>query len=223
MFKIIGGVGGLLLVLLIFNTPVTRLGSGFLIGDGQYVLTYYQLVKETESLNVKFPNEDDIAANVVFVNPDHNLALLKLKEMPKIIARPLMLSAKGMSTQNESVFTLGYPWTNTMEDQHVLIEGSTLADTASVLIKLNMDLDLVHSGGPLFNTSHQVVGMVLLGDHAKSAFSVTGAQNFAIPKMWLDKALNAAKIEYNTRPVQNLSKEAFILKARKNIVLIEAM
>jgi hypothetical protein len=62
-----------------------------------------------------------------------------------------------------------------------------------------------------------------LGDHAKSAFSVTGAHNFAIPKMWLDKALNAAKIEYNTRPVQNLSKEAFILKARKNIVLIEAM
>ncbi len=225
MFKVIGGIGltGLLLVFLIFNTPVTRLGSGFLIGNGQYVLTYHQLVKEAKSLNVKFPNEDDIEANVVFANPDHNLALLKLKEAPKIMAQPLILSAKGMSTQNESVFTLGYPWTNTMEDQHVLIAGSTLTDTTSVLIKLNMDLDSVHSGGPLFDSNQQVVGMVLLGDHAKSAFPVTGSQNFAIPKMWLDKVLNAAKIEYNTRPAQHLSKEAFIIKSRNNIVLIEAM
>lgn len=224
MLKAIGGLIllGLLLVFLIFNTPVTQLGSGFLIGGGQYVFTYHQLVKEAKIFNVKFPNEDDIEADLIFADPAHNLALLKLKEEPKVKALPLMLSANGMSTQNESVFTLGYPWTNTMEDQHELKEGSTLADTASVLIKLRMDLDPVHSGGPLFNTKQEVVGMVLLGDHAKSSFPVTDSQHFAIPGMWLDNALKAAKIKNKTRPVQNFSRETFILKSRNNIVLIEA-
>ena len=45
---------GIMLAFMIFSTPVTRLGSGFLIGDGQHVFTYHDLVKEAEVLNVKF-------------------------------------------------------------------------------------------------------------------------------------------------------------------------
>ena len=222
MVKVLSGLFflGLLLVYLVFNTPVTQLGSGFLIGDRQYVITFHQLVEKAEVINVKFPNEDDIEANLMFADPAHNLALLKLKEAPKVKVLPLRLSAKAMSPQNESVFTLGYPWTNTMEDQHVLIEGSTLADTASVLIKLNMDLDPVHSGGPLFNASQEVIGMVLLEPHARAVFPVEASHHFAIPVEMLEKAV--AKIGEIPRPAQNLSRETFILKSKNNIVLIEA-
>jgi S1-C subfamily serine protease len=222
MLKFVSGLIflGLFIVILIFNMSVTKLGSGFLIGD--HVFTYYQLVKEAEVLSIKFPNEDDIEANLVFSDPTHNLALLKLKEAPKVKTLPLKLSAKGMSPQNESVFTLGYPWTNIMEDKHVLKEGSTLADTTSVLIKLNMDLGPVHSGSPLFNTHQEVVGMVLLGDHARSIFPVTASEHFAIPGLWLAKVLKEAGIDANTQEMPNLSKEEFILKSRNNIVLVEA-
>jgi len=47
-------------IFLIFNTPVTRLGSGFLIGAGSHVFTYYDLVKEASFIKAMFPNEDDI-------------------------------------------------------------------------------------------------------------------------------------------------------------------
>jgi S1-C subfamily serine protease len=222
MLKLVSGLIflGLFIVFLTLNTSVTQLGSGFLIGD--HVFTYHQLVKTAKILNIKFPNEDDIEANLVFSDPTHNLALLKLKEAPKVKTLPLMLSAKGMSPQNESVFTLGYPWTNTMEDKHALKEGSTLVDTASVLIKLDMDLDPVHSGSPLFNTNQEVVGMVLLGDHAMSVFPVTASEHFAIPRMWMAKVLKEVGVDANTREMPNLSKEEFILKSRNNIVLIEA-
>ena len=209
---------GIMLAFMIFSTPVTRLGSGFLIGDGQHVFTYHDLVKEAELLNVKFPNEDDIEANIIFSDPASNLAILKLKEVPKVDALPLVLSANGLSPLNESVFTLGYPWTNTMEDQHKLIEGTALADTA--LINLKMDLDPVHSGSPLFNIKQEVVGMVLLETHAKSVFPAS--HHFAIPKLLLDNAMKAGKMDKIIRPVQNLSREPFILKSRNNIVLIEA-
>lgn len=209
---------GFLLAVLTFTMPVTRLGSGFLVGEGRHVFTYLELVKEARALKVKFPNEDDIFAEVVFADPASNLAILKLKEMPKVKRLPLSISSKGLSPQGEQVFTLGYPWTNTLEDQHVLIEGS--ARQASMLIELKMPLDLVHSGSPLFNARQEVVGMVLLQEHAKAAFPVDTPQHFAIPALLLEKALKAARVD--VIPIESLSRKTFIAESRNNIVLIEA-
>jgi len=222
MIKVIGGffLLAVLLVVLFFNTHITLLGSGFLVGDGTHVLTYHNLVKEKETLTVKFPNEDDIEAKVVLLDPASNLAILKLKDTPKVKRQPLVINQNGLGPKSESVFTLGYPWTNTLQDQHVLIEGS--ASITSILIKLNMALDPVHSGSPLFNTKQEVVGMVLLEAHAKSTFPVKGSNNFAIPAMLLEKVLDAAKINATPAPDKNLTRQAFISKSRNNIVMIEA-
>jgi len=223
MIKALGGflLLGVLLVVLMFNTHVTLLGSGFLIGDGEHVFTYHDLVKEAETLMVKFPNEDDIEAEVVFLDPASNLAILKLKEMPKVKRQPLHISRNGLGAISESVFTLGYPWTNTLQDQHILIEGST--GRSSMLVELKMPLDPVHSGSPLFNARQEVAGMVLLKSHAKAAFPVNGSHHFAIPALLLEKALKAAKIEISTHPVEGFStRDEFIVKSRNNIVLIEA-
>ena len=209
---------GFLLFFMTITMPVTRLGSGFLVGEGQHVLTYHDLVKEAGVLKVKFPNEDDIAAEVVFADPASNLAILKLKEMPKVKRLPLSISTKSLSLQGEQVFTLGYPWTNTLEDQHVLIEGS--ARPASMLIELNMPLNLVHSGSPLFNVRNEVVGLVLLEEHAKATFPIKTSQHFAIPALLLEKALKAARV--NKTPIESFSRKTFIAESRNNIVLIEA-
>jgi len=209
---------GFLLFVMTITMPVTRLGSGFLVGEGQHVLTYHDLVKEAGVLKVKFPNEDDIAAEVVFTDPASNLAILKLKEMPKVKRLPLSISTKSLSLQGEQVFTLGYPWTNTLEDQHVLIEGS--ARPASMLIELKMPLNLVHSGSPLFNVRQEVVGLVLLEEHAKAAFPIKTSQHFAIPALLLEKALKAARV--NKTPLESFSRKTFIAESRNNIVLIEA-
>ena len=214
-----------LLILLIFNTSVTRLGSGFLIGGGKHVITYYDLVKESETLKIKFPNEDDIKVDVVFLDSASNLAILKLKESPKVKRDPLVINQKGLGIRSESVFTLGYPWTNTMEDQHILIEGS--ANTISKLIELNMNLEPVHSGSPLFNIRQEVIGMVLFEAHAKSIFSAHESRHFVVPALLLEKALKAAKINTITFPSEKVpgeevSRESFIIKSKNNIVLIEA-
>ena len=222
MIKTVGGfiLLGILLTILIFNTHVTLLGSGFLVGDGTHALTYHGLVKEAEIIKVKFPNEDDIEATVVSFDPASNLAILKLQEIPKVKRQSLMLSREGLSSKSESVFTLGYPWTNTLQDQHVLIEG--VSGTTTILTKLSMNLEPIHSGGPLFNSKHEVVGMVLWQDHAKKAFPVKGSNHFAIPSSFLEKALQAIIINAPSTQKNNLTREAFISKSRNNIVLIEA-
>ena len=222
MIKTVGGfiLLGILLTILIFNTHVKLLGSGFLVGDGTHALTYHGLVKEAEIIKVKFPNEDDIEATVVSFDPASNLAILKLQEIPKVKRQSLMLSRKGLSSKSESVFTLGYPWTNTLQDQHVLIEG--VSGTTTILTKLSMNLEPIHSGGPLFNSKHEVVGMLLWQEHAQKAFPVKGSNHFAIPSSFLEKALQAIIINAPSTQKNNLTREAFISKSRNNIVLIEA-
>ena len=133
----------ILLAVLSLNTHMTLLGSGFLIGDGAYVLTYHGLVKEAKTLKIKFPNEDDIEAKTVFFDSTNNLAVLKLQEIPKVKRQALQMSRHGLGSKSEPVFILGYPWTNTLADQHVLINGS--AKNGPILIDLNMTLDPIHS------------------------------------------------------------------------------
>ena len=70
-----------------------------------------------------------------------------------------------------------------------------ISPQTSILIDLKMPLNPVHSGSPLFNSRQEVVGMVLMGIHAKAAFPVKGTHHFAIPLLLLEKALKASKID----------------------------
>ncbi|MEK9629694.1 MAG: serine protease [Nitrospinota bacterium] len=222
MFKTIGGfiLLGVLLTVLFLNTHFTLLGSGFLIGDGKHVFTYANLIKEADVITVKFPNEDDILAEVLLIDPSSNLAILELQNKVKVKRQPLNISPNGLGSKSETVFTLGYPWTNTLQDQHVLIEGSAIQ--APLLIDLNMEIEPVHSGSPVFNSKHEIVGMVLMDSHAKSIFPVEGTHPYAIPARLLKNTLKKAKIDATPHQKENLTREAFISKSRNNVVLIEA-
>lgn len=217
----------LLIALLVMSTPVTRLGSGFLIGDARYVLTYYDLVEEADVIHVKFPNEDDIQARVVHENLPKNLAILKLSEPAKVKREPLSFAEP--STQDNNVFTLGYPWTNTLEDRHTLIEG-VLAKTGvkfSDLIPLDLSLDPVHSGSPLINRKRQVVGMVLMARHVGDRFPEehSSKHNYAIPYSTLQHAIQSVTSFKDANPAprkENVSMDDFIESVRNNVVLIEA-
>ena len=229
--KIIGSLFllALLVMLLVRSTPVTRLGSGFLIGDARHVITYYDLVKEADAIQVKFPNEDDIKAKLVHKNPLKNIAILELDEAPKVKRKPLSFAEPGISTQDHYVFTLGYPWTNTLEDRHTFIEG-ILTDTGthfSDLVPIDLPLDPVHSGSPLINRKQQVVGMVLMARHAADYYPAepSGKYNYAIPSATLKQVIQSVKSFKNAKPVQpqeNVSLDEFIEGVRNNIVLIEA-
>jgi S1-C subfamily serine protease len=155
MNKVIGTVllAGLLIGLLIWSTPVTRLGSGFLIVNARFVLTYYDLVKDAENIQVKFPNEDDIPAKWIYKGKTDKVVILELLEPPKVKREPLSIQAENADLKENYVFSLGYPWTNTLEDRHIFLEGSlvSLDENASGFLEIHMAVAPIHSGGPLFN------------------------------------------------------------------------
>ncbi|QPJ66046.1 MAG: trypsin-like peptidase domain-containing protein [Candidatus Nitrohelix vancouverensis] len=225
MFKIIGGLAAIgCIAFLVFNTPVVRMGSGFLIGEGRYVITYNDLVKNASTLTVQFPNEDDIKATVFRQDADHNLAILKLENQPRVKFNKLTFHKPGMNAKNEVVFTLGYPWTNTMEDRHSLIEGSSQPDGSSIFIKINLPIDPVNSGSPLFNEKNEVIGMALTGKDMADYHSlpVPAHINFAIPVRFITPLLESSNISTDSPLSEKSPRDVFIENIRNNVVLIEA-
>ena len=217
----------LLVALMIFNTPVTRVGSGFMIGDGRHVITYTGLVHEAQFITVKFPNEDDIKAQSIYADPVNNIALLKLDQPPKVKRTPLVFSNSVPPHRDNYVFTLGYPWTNTQEDQHRLIEGSlNFSNTSSTnLLYLKMPLEPVHSGSPLLNTKGEIIGMLLMSQHLDGLNGDSGEFNHAVGVKVLKQALEKRSLyeEALSKPIQgNAQTPAYIESIKNNIVLIEA-
>jgi len=210
-----------LVYFLIIKTPTSRLGSGFLINTGVHVFTYYNLVKEAKTIKVMFPNEDDIKANIIFKDIINNYAILKLKKIPVIKMQPFIFSNNDLHQEGETVYTIGYPWTNTMEDKHTLLNGKTSLNSKNNLIDINLEITPVNSGGPLLNSRNELVGMVLFKNTKNILLKESHIKSF-IPRSILINGIKALKIpELSYAKASNYTKTSQTIP-KNNVVLIEA-
>ena len=203
------------------KTPTSRLGSGFLINTGVHVFTYYNLVKEAKTIKVMFPNEDDIKANIIFKDIINNYAILKLKKIPVIQMQPFIFSNNDLHQEGETVYTIGYPWTNTMEDKHTLLSGETSLNSKNNLIDINLEITPVNSGGPLLNSRNELVGMVLFKNTKNILLKESHIKSF-IPRSILINGIKALKTpELSYAKANNYTKTSQTIP-KNNVVLIEA-
>ena len=203
------------------ETPTSRLGSGFLINTGVHVFTYYNLVKEAKTIKVMFPNEDDIEANIIYKDIINNYTILKLKKIPTIKTQPFIFSNNDLHQEGETVYTIGYPWTNTMEDKHTLLSGETSLNSKNNLIDINLEITPVNSGGPLLNSRNELVGMVLFKNTKNILLKESHIKSF-IPRSILINGIKALKTpELSYAKASNYTKTSQTIP-KNNVVLIEA-
>ena len=92
------------------------------------------------------------------------------------------------------------------------------------LISINLHLNPVNSGGPLFNSNNEVLGMILFEKHANDFYELekSNQYNYAIPASRLIKVIKKLKLKIDSKKLKKLSSKLFIENTNKNIVLIEA-
>jgi S1-C subfamily serine protease len=225
MIKFIGITSSLLILIffLIFITPVTRLGSGFLIGTSSHVFTYYDLVKEAKTINIMFPNEDDIKADVIYKDIKTNLAILKLINTSKITTKPLFFANNGLYLEDEVVYTIGYPWANTMEDKYSIISGKASLNLKNKLIDINIKIDPVNSGSPLLSSRNELIGMILYKSTENMVTPLNGSRiKSFIPLPNLIDGIKALKVPELSYKKTNHSAKISPTIPKSNVVLIEA-
>lgn len=140
---------------------LSELGSGVIIDSKGLVLTASHVVNLAESIEVSFKSGETTTANVISSSYLADVALIQLASMPDSIA----VSDLGDSDQlkvGQEVFVVGAPYGL----EHSLSVGNVSGrrvydDLISMeFIQTDAAINSGSSGGPMYNTEGQLVGVV---------------------------------------------------------------
>ncbi|WP_413360678.1 S1C family serine protease [Prochlorococcus sp. MIT 1201] len=157
-------------------------GSGFLIGDGSYIMTNRHVVgrSKNKTTRVEFSDGSSDQAKTVFISSNEDFAVLKLKS--RNASSPLPICYSTYPVPGQDVLVLGSPrgLSNTITRgmvsavRQVGSDFKSTVPSGSTLIQTDAAVNPGNSGGPLVNSNGEVIGVV--------TFKKSGAEglNFAI-------------------------------------------
>jgi hypothetical protein len=150
-------------------------GSGTLVRDDGVVVTNHHVVRDALRVTVAIPGRGARRARVVAVDPDRDLALLKVpgRDLPF-----LPLARRPVST-GDDVIAIGSP----MGLSHTVTKG-IISSTRRVregvdYLQTDVSVNPGNSGGPLINAAGEVVGINTFILRESEAVALTGL-NFAV-------------------------------------------
>ncbi|USX15938.1 DegQ family serine endoprotease [Oxalobacteraceae bacterium OTU3CAMAD1] len=158
--------------------PTHGMGSGFIISADGIILTNAHVVRDAREVVVKLTDRREFRAKVLGSDPKTDVAVLKIdaKNLPVV-----PLAKTDNLKVGEWVLAIGSPYglDNTVTAGVVSAKGRTLPDDSYVpFIQTDVAVNPGNSGGPLFNTRGEVVGI------NSQIYSQTGGYqglSFAIP------------------------------------------
>lgn len=152
---------------------VSGSGSGFLVTADGRIITNFHVIVHTKRATVRLANEDAYdAVHVLAVDRRKDIALLKIDA---VNLPYLKLGHSGSSQVGDKLYTLGNPlgvFQNTLSEG--LLSGIRQMDGYK-MFQLSAPISHGSSGGPVFNTQGEVVGIV------DATISEGQNLNFAIP------------------------------------------
>lgn len=205
--------------------PVSS-GTGFVVNTETYVLTNAHVIKGCGEVRVKSKNRD-LIATVASQDKKNDLALLKLRpeEQPVAVFQELKTLYPG-----DSVVAVGFPLWGLLASEPNVSVGTVSAlagirnDTSRLQIAAPVQPG--NSGGPLFDKSGLVVGVIVSRLNDKAAFESLGIipqnVNFAIKSGVAMALMQASDISFSqTKSTKSLTPADVARNARKYTVLIE--
>ncbi|MDE2311349.1 MAG: DegQ family serine endoprotease, partial [Betaproteobacteria bacterium] len=135
------------------------LGSGFIVSADGYILTNAHVVEDADEVTVRLTDQREFKAKVVGTDRRSDIALLKIP------AKDLPVVSIGDSSKldvGEWVVAIGSPFgfTNSVSQGIVSAKGRSLPGEDIIpFIQTDVPVNPGNSGGPLFNTNGEVVGI----------------------------------------------------------------
>ncbi|QOL47709.1 Do family serine endopeptidase [Massilia litorea] len=160
------------------DVPVFGAGSGFIVSPDGVILTNAHVVRDANEVTVKLADRREYRAKVLGSDPATDVAVLKIdaKNLPVV---PIG-NSRNLQT-GEWVLAIGSPYglESTVTAGVVSATGRNLGSESNVqFIQTDVAVNPGNSGGPLFNTRGEVVGI------NSQIYSQTGGYqglSFAIP------------------------------------------
>ncbi|HJW24633.1 MAG TPA: DegQ family serine endoprotease [Rhodocyclaceae bacterium] len=169
------------------GVPVQGLGSGFIISSDGLILTNAHVVDGADEVMVKLTDKREFKAKVLGIDKPSDVAVIKIEARDL----PTVKVGSAANTQvGEWVLAIGSPFgfENSATAGIVSAKSRSLPDDSYVpFIQTDVAVNPGNSGGPLFNTAGEVIGI------NSQIYSRSGGYqglSFAIP---IDVAMNVEK------------------------------
>jgi S1-C subfamily serine protease len=141
-------------------------GTGFLISNNGYIVTCHHVISDAKTINIRGLNGDfttTVQARVVAKDSQHDLAILKVDcKLTKQV--PFRIDWNALEV-GQDVFTLGYPLKSELGDEIKLTNGIVSCSSGYLgnhsMYQVTAPIQPGNSGGPLFDKSGNVVGVMI--------------------------------------------------------------
>ena len=175
----------------LYNEPggIIIKASGLIVDEAGHIVTAAHIARDT-GLKARVTTRDGrvLAAEILDVAPERELALLKIRPFPGM--RPARFAEWGKIGAGDFAFAIGSPrdtagvvtlgWVrNPRFGKRLDYTGWGFGDA----VKIEMEVESGHSGGPVFNRDGEIIGMVAvyeLGDTTKIPY-VSPRMTYAVP------------------------------------------
>ena len=138
-------------------------GTGFIISKDGLILTNQHVVGPSEYVALQFDPKRKVAAVLLASDPERDVAVLwcNLSLLPDAISLEIAKQDElnPSLVEGEKVFTIGSP----LNQQKIVTSGIASKIEAKAIIS-DVNINHGNSGGPLFNSQGQVVGITTFGD-----------------------------------------------------------
>ena len=148
-------------------------GTGFFADAKGLILTNQHVVGNSEYLAVQFDRTHKIVAKLIASDPQKDVALLlvNMAALPNASPAPLYRAATGRTPvqEGERVFTIGSPLS-----LDKIITTGIVSKVEPHTIMSDININPGSSGGPLFNSAGQVIGLTTFGTRGEGGPGVSG-------------------------------------------------
>jgi S1-C subfamily serine protease len=141
-------------------------GTCFLINKKGYVLTNYHVVRNAKTIQIKGVGGDFstlYGADVVAVDVDNDLALVRFKNQTLVFEEPPYTLTRTSAEQGSKAFVLGYPLARAMGEEIKLTDGLISAKSgfkgSLSQYQFSAPIQPGNSGSPLFSENGDIIGI----------------------------------------------------------------
>jgi S1-C subfamily serine protease len=142
-------------------------GTGFIVDPSGLILTNQHVIGPSEYIAVQFDSNTKISAVKLLADPERDVAVIwaDISAFPNAIVAPLAADSSNdpAAVEGERVFTIGSPLS-----QRKIITTGIVSKVEPHAIISDIRIDHGNSGGPLFNSLGQVIGITTFGEGAIS-------------------------------------------------------
>ena len=200
-------------------------GTCFAISSNGYLATCYHVIESARKIRIRGVNGNFSAlykATVVGVDRNNDLAILKITDnaFTSISGIPYTISGK-TSDVGEEVFVLGYPLRAVMGDEIKLTNGLISSKSGyqgdATAYQISATVQSGNSGGPLFDSDGNVIGVVNARLYVESAA-------YAVKSPYLKKLAESVESHISLPATNRLSGKSLKEKVKeinKFIYIIE--